>query len=88
MAKARAIADLSARAVAGAESAVRVTPRAGRNAVIAEGGAIRVLVTEAPADGRATAAVQALLAEALGVAKSRLTLASGAASRNKVFRLD
>ena len=39
-------------------------------------------------DGKATAAVCALLATALGVAKSRLVLVRGVTSRDKVFRLE
>ncbi len=80
--------DLTALALPGAEFAVRVTPRASRNAVLAEGGEIRVYVTVVPEDGKANAAVQKLLAKALGVAKSRLVLIRGATSRDKVFRLD
>lgn len=79
--------DLTARARPGAEIAVRVTPRASRNAVVTEGNAIRVYVTTAPTDGKATAAVQKLLAKALGVAPSALDLIRGATSRDKVFRL-
>jgi uncharacterized protein YggU (UPF0235/DUF167 family) len=45
-------------------------------------------VTTAPEDGRATAAVAELLAHALGVAKTRITLLQGATSRHKLFRLD
>lgn len=79
--------DLTELAVAGAEIAVRVTPKASRNAVIVEDGAIRVYVTTVPEDGKATAAVVKLLAKALGVPKSRLELVRGATSRDKVFRL-
>lgn len=84
----RNVADLRAQALAGAEFALRVTPRASRNALIAEGGVLKVLVTVVPEDGQANRAVQELLAEALGVAKSRLTLLRGATARDKVFRLD
>ena len=80
--------DLTALALPGAEFAVRVTPRASRNAVLAEGGEIRVYVTVVPEDGKANAAVQKLLAKALGVAKSRLVLVRCATARDKVFRLD
>lgn len=80
--------DLSARAVPGAEFALRVTPRAGRNQISDEGGQLRAQVTAVPEDGRANRAVQDLLAEALGVAKGRLTLIRGATARDKVFRLD
>lgn len=81
-------AALAALAIPGAELAVRVTPNAGRNRVEAAAGAIRVSVTEAPAEGAATAAAARLLARALGVAPSRLTLIRGATSRDKCFRLD
>ncbi|MFC3569978.1 DUF167 domain-containing protein [Paracoccus sp. TOH] len=80
--------DLSHLARPGAEIAVRVTPRASRNAVILDGGTIRVTVTTVPEDGKANAAVVKLLAKALGVAKSRLVLVRGATARDKLFRLD
>ena len=75
-------------AVPGAELAVRVTPKAARNAVEAGDGELRVWVTTVPEDGKANKAVVKLLADALGVAKSRLTLLRGATSRDKVFRLE
>lgn len=80
--------DLSHLAREGAEFTLRVTPRARRNTIIAEGDLIRVHVTAPPEDGKANAAVAKLLAKALGVAKSRLTLLRGLTSRDKVFRLD
>jgi uncharacterized protein YggU (UPF0235/DUF167 family) len=80
--------DLRHLARPGAEIAVRVTPRASRNAVVLDGETIRVLVTVVPEDGKANAAVVKLLAKALGVAKSRLELLRGATSRDKLFRLD
>lgn len=80
--------DLRHLALPGAEIAVRVTPRAARNAVVLDGDTIRVLVTVVPEDGKANAAVVKLLAKALGVAKSRLELRRGATSRDKLFRLD
>ena len=72
----------------GAEIAVRVTPRASRNAVVIEGGAIRVYVTVVPEDGKANDAVRKILASELGVAKSRLVLVRGQTARDKVFRLE
>ena len=78
----------AALAVPGAQIALRVTPRARRNALSRESGAIRAQVTAPPEDGRANAAVQALLAEALGIAKTRLVLLRGATSRDKVFRVE
>jgi uncharacterized protein (TIGR00251 family) len=80
--------ELSGLALPGAEIAVRVTPKASRNAVEIDGGTIRVRVTAPPEDGKANEAVRKLLVKALGVAKTRLTLVRGAASREKVFRLD
>lgn len=65
-----------------------MTPRASRNQLTFDEGQLRVQVTAVPEDGRANKAVVELLAEALGVAKSRLTLIRGATARDKVFRLD
>lgn len=72
------------RAVPGAVFALHVTPRARRNA-LSEG---KAEVTAPPEDGKANAAVAELLAHALGVAKSRLTLIKGQTSRDKAFRLE
>lgn len=80
--------DLSHLAQPGAEIAVRVTPRAARNAVLMDGDLLRVTVTVVPEDGKANAAVTKLLSKALGVAKSRLVLVRGATARDKVFRID
>lgn len=80
--------DLGALARPGAEIAVRVTPRAARAGIAVEDGRILVRVTVPPEDGKANAAVRDLLARALGVARTRLTLVRGAASREKLFRLD
>ncbi|MEH6773346.1 MAG: DUF167 domain-containing protein [Cereibacter changlensis] len=80
--------DLSSLAQPGAMLAVRVTPRASRDRVVLEEGQIRIHVTCVPEDGKANKAVVALLAKALGVAKTRLTLLRGATSRDKLFRLD
>lgn len=84
----KAMPDLSDLATPGATIPVRVTPKAARNAITREKGDIRICVTALPEDGRANAAVAKLLARALGVAKSRLTLMRGAASRDKLFRID
>ncbi|WP_322817876.1 DUF167 domain-containing protein [Tepidiforma sp.] len=68
---------------------VRVTPRAGRDAV--EGfdadGRLRVRVRAAPTDGQANAAVAWLLARALGLPGRDVVLVQGAAGRVKVFEL-
>ncbi|WP_135449224.1 DUF167 domain-containing protein [Tabrizicola caldifontis] len=80
--------DLSHLAQPGATFAVRVTPGARRAALELAEGVIRISVTAPPEDGRATEAARAALADALGVAKTRLTLIRGAKSRDKLFRLD
>ena len=74
-------------AVPGAEFHLRVTPRARREEITRDKTGLRVAVFAPPEDGKANAAVQVLLAHALGVAKSRLVLLRGATSRDKVFRL-
>ena len=74
---------------------IRVTPRAGRDAIDgwspdppSDARVLRVRVAAAPADGRATAAALRLLARALGVPVSRLTLAAGTRSRTKVVDVE
>ena len=74
-------------AVPGTSIALRVTPGARRNALSREDGPLRAQVTAAPEDGKANAAVQKLLAQALGIAPSRLELIRGATQRDKVFRI-
>jgi uncharacterized protein YggU (UPF0235/DUF167 family) len=80
--------DLSALAQPGTTITLRVTPKAARNRIVAEEGVLRVYVTTVPEDGKANAAVLKLLAKALGVPKSRLTLLRGHTSRDKVFQVD
>lgn len=75
-------------AVPGAEFALKVTPRARREEISRDETGLKVTVFAPPEDGKANAAVQALLAHALGVAKSRLVLVRGATSREKLFRLE
>ena len=66
-----------------------MTPRGGRNSVIRDDdGAVHIRVTAPPEDGKANAAVQKLLARALGIAPSRLTLTGGAIARDKLFQVD
>lgn len=72
----------------GTTLSVRVTPRASRSDVVEDAGVIRVRVTVPPADGKANIAVQEALADALGIAKSRLRLVRGASARIKVFAID
>jgi uncharacterized protein (TIGR00251 family) len=67
---------------------VRVDARARRTEVAGwRGETLRVSVTAPPADGRANRAVAALLADTLGVPPSSVVLVSGAAARDKRFRV-
>jgi uncharacterized protein len=54
---------------------------------IADDGALTIYVRERAVDGKATEAVARLLADHLGVSKSRVTLISGASARIKRFRV-
>lgn len=87
--KPKDLPDLSCRARPGAEFFLRATPGARRTALeAAPDGTLRARVTAPPEDGKANAAITALLAAALGVAPSRLTLIRGQTGREKTFRLD
>lgn len=68
---------------------VRVKPgsRKGPLVEVGEDGALTVYVPERAVDGKANAAVIALLATHLGVPRRRLELVSGAAARVKRFRI-
>jgi hypothetical protein len=64
--------------------AVRVTPRASARGVGGErDGALLVRVTAPPAEGKANAAVVAILAEALGVPRSAVVIERGQTGRTK-----
>jgi uncharacterized protein YggU (UPF0235/DUF167 family) len=68
---------------------LRVTPRAAADRVVAEpdaegGPRVRIHVTVAPEDGKANRAVIALLAKALGIAKSRIIIVRGETGRDKL----
>jgi uncharacterized protein YggU (UPF0235/DUF167 family) len=52
------------------------------------GDAIVVRVTAPPVDGKANAALCALVAERAGVPRSRVTVVRGAAARDKVVRVE
>ena len=63
---------------------VRVTPHAKQNKVVETDGVLRVYTTVAPENGRANEAVIKLLSEYFNVAKSRIVISKGLASRDKV----
>lgn len=68
---------------------ILVQPRASRAQIgPRHDGRIKVAVTAPPVDGEANAAVIALLADALGVSRSAVTVVAGAASRRKTIRVD
>src|SRR6185312_11720313 len=63
-------------------------PGARRNALLGvRAGALRVAVTAPPDKGKANAAIQDLLAQALGCKTAQVALVSGATSRQKRFRI-
>jgi uncharacterized protein YggU (UPF0235/DUF167 family) len=53
-----------------------------------DGELVRVWVTAPPVDGAANAAVEAALAEALGVAKRAVAVVRGQGGRTKQLRVD
>jgi hypothetical protein len=72
-----------------AEIRIRLQPRARRDEVVGErAGAVVVRVTAPPVDGRANAALCAFVAEAAGVAPSRVSVVRGRTSRDKLVRVD
>jgi len=73
---------------AGATFAVRVHPRARKNAITGTlGDALKLSLTAPPAEGRANQACIEFLAEVLRLPRSSVTIAAGPASRNKVVRV-
>ena len=68
---------------------VRVQPRASREAILGwREDALRLAVTAPPVDGEANEAVRRLLARALGVAPSAVSVVRGERSRDKVVRVE
>ena len=67
---------------------VRVQPKASRNQVDGySADRLRLRVTAPPQDGKANVAVITLLAETLGVPKSRLRIIRGHGSREKLVQV-
>ena len=77
----------------GVRVSLRVTPRGGRDAVRglaadADGQVrVKIAVVAAPEDGKANAAVVALLARTWRVPKSSLSVVAGATDRSKVLHV-
>jgi uncharacterized protein (TIGR00251 family) len=72
----------------GASFAVKVHPRAKKNAITGElGDALKVSLTTPPVEGRANEACIEFFAKLLKVPRSSVTIASGQSSRNKVIRV-
>lgn len=69
--------------------AVRLSPRASRNELVGfKDGALRVKVTAPPVDGRANRALCKLIAERAGIPPSRVSVARGEKSRDKLVRVE
>ena len=68
--------------------AVRVTPGARAESLIIDQGQAVTKVRAKPEDGKANAAVIALVARALNAAPSTITLLRGATSRAKLLQID
>ena len=68
--------------------AVRVYPRAKKNAITGElGDRLKVSLTAPPVDGKANRACVEFLAKLLKLPRSSVTIASGQTGRNKVIRV-
>jgi uncharacterized protein len=73
---------------AGVTFAVKVHPRAKKNAITGEvGDALKISLTAPPIEGRANDACIAFLAQLLNVPRSSITIRSGHNSRNKAMRV-
>jgi uncharacterized protein len=83
----------AARAVEGGiRLRLKVQPKARRDCITGwtpdpDGVALKLAVGAPPEDGKANAAVIALLAKALGVAKSAISVVSGATDRRKLVEI-
>lgn len=72
----------------GATFAIKVHPRAKKNAITGEvGDALKVALTAPPVDGKANGACVEFFAKLLKVPRSSVSIASGQTSRNKVIRV-
>ncbi len=72
----------------GVTFAIKVAPRASRNAVMgALGDALKVALTAPPVDGKANEACIAFFAKLLEVPRSSVSIVAGESSRNKRVRI-
>jgi len=72
----------------GVTFAVKVHPRAKKNAITGEiGDALKLALTAPPADGKANDACIDFFAKLLKVPRSSVTIAAGQTSRDKVIRV-
>jgi uncharacterized protein (TIGR00251 family) len=73
---------------AGVTFAIKVHPRARKNAITGEtGDALKVSLTAPPVDGKANQACIDFFAKLLKVPRSSVTIAAGQTSRNKVIQV-
>jgi uncharacterized protein (TIGR00251 family) len=73
----------------GAVFRIRVVPRASRSeAAGIQGDALKLRVTAAPSEGKANDECIRLLAEILGVKRSRVTIIAGHAARTKTVAVE
>ncbi len=73
---------------AGVTFAIKVQPRAKKNAIRGEvGDALKVALAAPPVDGKANAACVQFFSELLRVPRSAVMIASGETTRNKVIRV-
>lgn len=72
----------------GVTFAVKVHPRARKNAITGVvGDALKLAVTAPPVEGRANEAVIEFFAELFAIPRSSVSIASGENSRNKIVRV-
>jgi uncharacterized protein len=72
----------------GVTFAVKVHPRARKNAIAGViGDALKLALTAPPVDGKANQAVIEFFADLFAISRSSITIASGETSRNKVIHV-
>jgi uncharacterized protein (TIGR00251 family) len=73
----------------GVTFAVKVHPRARKNAITGKvGDALKLSITAPPVDGKANEACIEFFAKLLNLPRSSVTIAAGQTSRNKVIRVE